>query len=317
MSFSIIGTGSCVPAYAADNNKMASLVDTSDEWISSRTGIKKRHIITDETLLDLTLESARKALADADVAPEELDLILCATLQGDYISPAMACLLQRELGAVCPAFDINAACSGFLFALDIAASYFRAGRVKKMLIVCAEHLSKLADWSDRSTCVLFGDATGAAVLGEGDGLLDIKIKTKGNHEFLNIPAYRFQTPFAGAVREKSGIFMNGQEIYKFAVSTIENDSAEMLDSLGLSLDDIDLFLLHQANGRIIEAAYRHLNQPAEKFPMNISEYGNTSAATIPLLLDEVNKNGRLRKGDLILFSAFGGGLTSGTCVLRW
>ena len=317
MSFTIIGTGSCVPSYIADNEKMAQLVETSDEWITTRTGIKTRRIITDETLQSLADEAARQALNDAGVSPSELDMILCATMQGDYVSPSMACLMQRDLGAACPAFDINAACSGFLYALDTAASYFMAGRVKKVLVVCAEQLSKLTDWSDRSTCVLFGDGAGAVVLGEGNGLLGIQVKARGELGALNIPASKPANPFSSSSRDKYGIYMNGQEIYKFAVSTAENDSADMVASLGLTLDDIDFFLLHQANGRIIEAACKHLKQPPEKFPMNVSEFGNTSAVTLPLLLDGIHKDGKLKKGDLLLLSAFGGGLTSGTCVLRW
>lgn len=187
MSFQILGTGSAHPACSQTNDDLSAFLDTSDEWISTRTGIKSRYVCTTETISDLAVEAGRAALRDAGVEPEELDLIICSTIRGDYITPALACVVQNRLGATCPAFDINAACSGFVYMLDVAAGYFARKRVKKVLLIAAEEMSKLLDWKDRRICVLFGDGAGAAVLGEGDGLRSIRITTSGNMDVLRIP----------------------------------------------------------------------------------------------------------------------------------
>ena len=320
MSFTIIGTGSCIPSFVISNNDLAKLVDTSDEWITSRTGIKERRILQSESLLDISEKAARAALKNANVEAKDLDMILCTTLQGDTITPSHACLVLERIGAQCPAFDLNAACSGFIYALDLAAAYFETKRAKKILILCAEQISKFMDWEDRSTCVLFGDGAGAAVLREGNGLLSVRLKATGQSSFLNIPAAPPKTPFSSseAGREKSRrLYMNGREIYKFAVSTITEDSFYAAEKAGICLDDIDYFLLHQANGRIIDAARIRLNQPESKFPTNLERLGNTSSATIPILLDELNADKKLKTGDILLMSAFGAGLTSGVCILKW
>ncbi len=317
MSFSILGTGSAHPKRVVTNDELSAIVDTSDEWISTRTGVRERRVLTDETLIDIALSAAKHALADAGIQAKELDLILCATIRNEYITPTLACMLQKELGATCPAMDINAACSGFLYALDVADGYFVRGRARKALVVAAEAMSKLADWTDRATCVLFGDAAGAAVLGEGEDLLSLKITASGNNEHLVIPHVQGNSPFSAAEVREPFVYMNGQEVYKFAVASMCRDLSDVIAEAGLQQDQVHHVLPHQANKRIIEAAKGRLSIPSERYHMNISRFGNTSAASIPVLLDECNRAGELKKGEFLALSAFGGGFTTGACVLRW
>lgn len=317
MSFRITGTGSCVPDNIADNKFFEELVETSDEWITTRTGIKTRHILKKQTLLDISIKAAKNALTEAGVKAEDIDLLICSTMQGDYIVPSFACLIQKNINAKCPSYDINAACSGFIYALDIAEKYFKSGKYKKILIVSCDQLSKLIDYNDRSTCVLFGDGAGAAVLECGDCLKYIKLTAKGDDSNLTVKAHFPENPFNDGESKQGFLKMSGQEIFKYAVSTAVKAAKDAEKSTSISLSDIDYFLLHQANGRIIEMVQNQLKQPMEKFPFNYHNYGNTSAASIPLLLDEINKKGKLKKGDMLFLSAFGGGLTSGSCMLQW
>ncbi|MCI1965911.1 MAG: ketoacyl-ACP synthase III [Oscillospiraceae bacterium] len=317
MAFTILGTGSCLPELAVGNYEFTKFVETSDQWITTRTGIHRRHFVKGESLQSIAVKAAQNALEDADAAANELDLILCATVQGEDISPALACSVQKELGAVCPAFDLNAGCTGFLYALNTAAAYFRSGMVRRVLIVCAEQLSRFIDWEDRSTCVLFGDGAGAVVLSQGNDLLSTRIAADGQRENLNITGEGISGPFWESKRQKRCICMNGREIFKFAVTTVQHEITAAAKDAGLSVDDVDCFLLHQANGRIIESARVRLHQPEEKFPVNYAECGNTSSASIPILLDDLNRNRRLKKGDILLLCAFGAGLTWGSCVIRW
>ena len=324
MSLSILGTGSCLPALEVSNGDLSRVVDTSDEWIASRTGIRSRHILArGETLTGMAAEAGRRALENAGVSADELDLILCATIQGDYITPSLANLVQGELGARCPAFDLNAACSGFMYGLDVAQAYIDAGKARRVLLICAEHMSKVADWTDRSTCVLFGDGAAAAVLEEGQGLRYIRVESLGRQwECLYAPAPRQRIPFdaeAGTADagQKPGLHMNGQTVFKFAVSACVEGIQEALASLRLTADDIGHFLIHQANGRIVDAVRRGLGQGEEKFPLNITHTANISGATIPCLLDELNRAGRLTKGETLVFAAAGAGLTTGIGVITW
>lgn len=317
MSFSLIGTGSAYPAHTVSNDELANMVDTSDEWIRTRTGIHSRHILTDETMTDIALRAARCALEDAGVQPEELDLILFATVRGDYITPSMACVLQKELGAGCPSMDINAACSGFLYALDVADGYFARGHVKKALVVASEAMSRMTDWTDRATCVLFGDGAGAVVLTSGDDLLSIRITASGNTDSLLIPQTKGLSPFAEDEARLACVHMNGQDVYKFAVSSMVRDITAVAEDAGIAQADIDYVLPHQANIRIIEAARARLHIRPDRYVTNIDRFGNTSAASIPILLDECNRRQMFHKGDLLALSAFGGGFTTGACVLRW
>lgn len=317
MSFNIIGTGSAWPQCSKSNEELSQIIDTSDEWISTRTGIKSRHVSTGETITDFATEAARRALEDAGIEPGELDLIICATARGEYITPSLACLVQKRIGAHCPAFDLNAACTGFLYALDVSLCYFETDRAKKILIVAAEAMSKLLDWTDRATCVLFGDGAGAAVLSEGDGLLSIKIRASGNEEPLHIENTEGNCPFSERGAATQFLKMNGKDVYKFAVSSMCADLQEVIREAGLTQDDIDFVVPHQANMRIIETAKKGLSIAPEKYRYNIDRFGNTSSASVPILLDELNQTGELKEGNLLALAAFGGGLTSGACVLRW
>lgn len=317
MSFNILGTGRCVPKYIMTNEELSTIVDTSDEWIRQRTGICERHICTDETITDLCVTGAQNALENAGVKAEDLDLIICATLRGEFITPSEACVVQKEIGAKCPAFDINGACSGFMYALDVADGFFARKKAKKILVIAADNLSNITDWTDRSTCVLFGDGCGAVVLGEGDGLKSINLTAKGNYEVLYAPRGENTSPFFKHPSEKPVLHMNGQEVYKFAVTSMIRGIRKAVKDAGLTMDDIDHVLPHQANARIIEAAAAKLGIDHDKYVFNIAHYGNTSASCMPMALDEANRAGKFKKGDYIAMCAFGSGLTTGSCVMQW
>lgn len=319
MSFNIMGTGSCVPQKIVDNESLTKIVDTSDEWITTRTGIKERRVCDGETITSLAIQAAKSALENAGKNAQNLDLIICSTIEGEYITPSLACLVQKGIGASCPAFDLNAACSGFLYALEVAASFFDAGRAERILIVSAETMSRFTDWSDRATCVLFGDGAGAVLLEKGDGLLSIELHAIGGEEHLRIPAPTGNSPFVTGSKtaKPSYLHMDGQEIYKFAVSNAGSNLESVVRKAGLAFKDIALFLLHQANYRIIDAIIRRLREPKEKFPITVNKYGNISSACIPIMLDEINRSGRLRRGDRLALCAFGAGLTTGACVIQW
>jgi 3-oxoacyl-[acyl-carrier-protein] synthase-3 len=313
----ILGTGSALPAFTLDNERLTEFLDTSDEWIRTRTGICSRQIITDETLLQLGADAARRALDNAHVDAADIDFIICSTVQGDFVTPSMACLLQNELGAACPAVDINGACAGFIYALDMADAYLKSGKAGKVLVICAEAMSRIVDWTDRSTCVLFGDGAGAAVLDGGEGLFSARLTSAGNSVPLNCRPNPGNSPFATVHESMSPLYMDGPEIYKFAVSHCVDDLQRVIAQAGLTEDQVSHYLLHQANKRIVDAARVRLKQPQEKFHTNIAVRGNTSSASIPILLDEVNRSGSLKKGDLMALSAFGAGLTTGACVFEW
>ncbi|MGI5891931.1 MAG: beta-ketoacyl-ACP synthase III [Bacillota bacterium] len=316
MNFKIIGIGSYVPPLTIDNHQLSQLVDTTDEWISTRTGIRARHVVNEESVTDLAVKSAKAALSDANIKADELDLIICSTLQGDYLTPALACIVQGEIGATCPGFDINAACPGFVYGLDVASAYISSGQAAKVLFICAETLSRHVDWQDRATCVIFGDAAGAVVLTAGESLLARRLTCTSNKDVLNSKAPQGNCPFS--LKEEGGfVYMNGQEVYKFAVSSVGEDFEFLTKEINLTADDIDYFILHQANKRIVEAIRHRLKQPVEKFPTNIENYGNTSSASIPVLLDELDKAGKLKKGQLLFISAFGSGLSTGSYILKW
>ncbi|MDD6214284.1 MAG: ketoacyl-ACP synthase III [Firmicutes bacterium] len=317
MSFKIIGTGSCLPEKIVTNDDLANMVETSDEWIVQRVGVKQRHVAVSETAADLALGAALSALENSGTKPDELDLIIAATISGDDICPTVAGSVQSRLGASCPAFDISSACSGFIFALDTAAGFFARGMVKKALVIGAERISKLIDWSDRSTCVIFGDGAGAAVLESGGGYLNSKLVTKGGDDVIHIPSSHGSSPFFKKELLSPFIFMNGQETFKFAVNTMTCDIKDVVSGAGMTLDDVAYIVPHQANIRIIQFASKKLKQPKEKFFTNLDKYGNTSSASVPIALDELNRSGKLNRGDIIVLSAFGGGLSSGTCLIRW
>ena len=313
----ILGTGSALPALTVTNDDLAKFLDTSDEWIRTHTGIESRQVITDETLLQLAARAANAALENAGLTSADIDYLLCSTVQADTVTPSLGCVLQAEIGAACPALDINGACAGFLYALDLADALLKAGKATRVLVVCAEGMSRMVDWSDRSTCVLFGDGAGAAVVDGGEGLLATRLTSAGDATFLNMHPSPGNSPFATSHLPMRALYMDGPEIYRFAVSHSVKDLRAVCEAAGVALEDVDHFLLHQANKRIIDAARVRLKQPEEKFPLNVQVRGNTSSASVPILLDEVSRAGRLRPGDILAMSAFGAGLTTGACVLRW
>lgn len=320
----IIGTGSAIPKLRVTNDDLSKIMDTSDEWISTRTGIKARHLAVEETTTSMAAEAAKNAMEKAGISPEEIDLIIAGTVSPDRFFPNLSCEIQREIGAKnAVAFDINAACSGFLFSLNTASTYLKSGVYKTALVIGAETLSKMMDWNDRGTCVLFGDGAGAAVIRaeESDevcGILSMVQASDGAAGMvLNCSNRPVNNPYAQNDAALSYTYMNGQEVYKFAVRIVPKSITEVVEKAGFSIEEIDYFLLHQANYRIIESVAKRLKQPMEKFPTNLQECGNISAASVPILLDNVNSSGMIKKGDKIVMAGFGAGLTWGAAVLVW
>lgn len=320
MTIKIAGTGSCLPGTIVTNEDLAAVMDTSDEWISSRTGIRERRLAREETTASLSVEAARRALADAGMSAEELDLILVGTITGDYVTPSTACQVQAALGAArAVAFDINGACSGFMFALHTAYAYLQSGLYEKVLVIGAETLSKIMDWEDRSTCVLFGDGAGAVVVKRADqGMFAFDQGSDGakggvlsckNRPVNNLLVKQDVT--------LDYVHMDGQEVYKFAVSTVPASIKRVLEAAQVQIEDVDYFVLHQANIRILQSVAKRLKAGEEKFPISLDHCGNISAASVPILLDEMNKKGMLKRGDKLILSGFGAGLTWGTAFLEW
>lgn len=320
MTTRIIGTGSSLPETVVTNNDLAAIMDTSDEWIVSRTGIRERRLAKTETTAAMSTAAARKALEQAGMKPEELDLILVGTITNDHVTPSTACEVQAALGAVnATAFDLNAACSGFMFALHTAHAYLTAGLSKNALVIGAETLSKIMDWTDRSTCVLFGDGAGAAVVKRSDiGILAFDQGSDGERgKVLSCKNRSNNNPLVTTSKELGYVQMDGQEVYKFAVTTVPESIHKVLSQAGVSAEEIDYFVLHQANIRIIQSVAKRLKVSVDKFPISLDHCGNISAASVPILLDEMNQKGMLKKGMKIVMSGFGGGLTWGTALLEW
>lgn len=314
----ILGTGSALPEMTVTNDDLSQFLDTSDEWISNRTGIRTRRVLSKENLFDLALGACKRALENASMTPEALDFIICSTVQGEWITPGMACALQEQLGAVCPCVDINGACAGFIYALDIADSYIATGRAKNILVVCAEAMSRLINWTDRSNCVLFGDGAGAAVVGAGEGIMKIRLTTHGNVDVLHYRASRGTSPYAkDAGSCDDGLKMKGPEVYKFAVKHSFEDLTTLLEACGLQPDQVAYYLLHQANLRILEAVRSRLKVGPEHMPHNIERTGNSSSASCAILLDELNRSGKFKNGDIIAMSAFGAGFVTAGALLKW
>lgn len=309
------------------------MVETSDEWIRERTGIAERHVSVGETVVTLASEAARKALEQAGKRAEEIDLILVATCSPEQYLPCCACQVQAAIGAVnALAFDVNAACSGFLFALNTADAYLRTGLAENALVIGSEVLSKLVDWTDRGSCILFGDGAGAVVVERCEaspGILGRALHSDGTGGgVLQCGARELTTPYARTSAAKTDqkqqtddrehyIQMDGQEVYRFATRRVPQCIEEALADAGLAVPDIDLFVLHQANARIIDAVAKRLHADREKFPTNLERVGNLSSASIPVLLDELHRQGKLHRGDRIVLAGFGAGLTIGACVMTW
>jgi 3-oxoacyl-[acyl-carrier-protein] synthase-3 len=315
MRLKIIGTGKGIPNKCVSNDEIAGFLDTSDEWIVSRTGIKSRHICTDETLTDLSAVAAQQAIEKARLTVNDIDLIICSTIGGDYVTPSLSCCVSERIGAKCSAFDMNAACTGFIYALEMASLYL--SKYKNILIISAEMMSKHADWNDRSTCVLFGDGAAACVVTDGNALKYISLSASPNKSILHLVSGTGNNPFITNKASSGFLYMHGQEVFKFAVNVIETELKQALRTLALLPEQIDWFILHQANKRIIDSARMKLKQPKEKFPVNIDKYGNLSSASIPLLLFEMLEDNAIKPGDTLFMSAFGAGLTAGSCVMVW
>jgi len=323
----ILGTGSYAPERILTNAELSKTVDTSDEWIRTRSGIRERRIAAaGEQTSDLGVQAARRALDDAGLKPADVDLVIVATFTPDMPMPSTACIIQQKLGlpntAAC--FDVNAACTGFVYALDTACAMIASGRYRHALVIGAEKLSAIVDWKDRTTCVLFGDGAGAVVIGTspepGRGLLGTKLGTLGDSvDLLCIPGGGSNAPATPASIAAGDHFlkMKGKEVFKLAVRAMDEAARDILEQHHLRADQISLVIPHQANLRIIEAISQYLELPMDRFFVNVDRYGNTSAASIPLALDEARRNGRVKAGDLNLLVAFGAGLTYGSALIRW
>ncbi len=320
MATGIIGTGSYLPPTIIDNNELAKMVKTDDLWIREHTGIIERHIAKEETTSYMAAEAAKKAIENANIDPTEIDLIVLATLSPERATPSMSCIVQDKIGAVnATCFDLNAACSGFVYALQTADAYIRSGFAKVCLVIGAETLSKMVDWKDRSTCILFADGAGAAIVkdtdfgiissvtrSDGSSGMSLKCKERSTRNFLNKKA-----------EEKHYIQMIGSDIFKFAVRKVPACIELLLKRANMNKDDVDYYVLHQANARILASVAKKMDLPIKKFPMNVDRCGNTSSASIPILLDELNRDGTLKKGQNIVICGFGGGLTWGAHLFTW
>ncbi|MBO4402975.1 MAG: ketoacyl-ACP synthase III [Bacteroidales bacterium] len=313
----IIGTGSALPSLAVTNNDLASFLDTSDEWITERTGIKERRLLSTETLYDLAEEAALKALKASGLRGDQLDFIICSNVANRFITPGMNCILQEKIGAKCAGLDINVACAGFINALMLADSMMQAGRAQHILIICAEEPSKYCNWDERDTSILFADGAGAVVLAAGDGFKSVHLSMTSNKDVLYYERCMEKTPFEKNRKEGQPLVMRGREVFRMAVSQSTKDLKVALAEAGLKPSDVTYYLMHQANKRIIESVRTLLDEPEEKFPTNIEKYGNTSSASIPILLDEMLAAGKIHKGDILAMSAFGAGFVSAACVMQW
>jgi len=320
----VLGTGSYLPKRILTNSELEKLVETSDEWITTRTGIKTRHIAgTGEETSMLAVRAANKALQMAGLGADELDLILVGTISNEVSMPSCACLVQKELGAVNAfAYDLNAACCGFLYGLDMADAYLHRDPAMKIMVIGAETLSSRTNWQDRNTCILFGDGAGACLVsgaGQGRGMLASKTGSDGNlHKLLYMDSARGMNPdLSNAGNLGSYIKMTGRDVFKYAVRAMAGAVTDVMAQAGLGMEDIKLFVPHQANLRILNSLLDRLNIPAEKAYINMTKYGNTSAASIPIALDEANRDGLIAKDDLVLLCAFGGGFTWGAAIIRW
>lgn len=321
----IIGTGHYLPEKVLTNFDLEKIMDTTDEWIRQRTGINQRHVVgPDQAASDLGLEAGRRALETAGVAPEEVDYLICATLTPDYFMPSSACLIQHKLGLTrAAAVDINAACSGFVYGLQMADAFIRAGVHKTILVIASEVLSLRLDWTKRDTAVLFGDGSGAVVIRgeEGEqGILSTFAAADGHaYDILHIPAggTRLVLTPENITDTERGIIMNGRELYKRAVMAFGEAVEKALQQTGCKAEDIDIFVPHQANERIIDSAAKRIGLPSEKVYLNLDRVANTSAASIPIALDQARREGRIEENDLVLLAAFGAGLTWASAMVRW
>ena len=318
----IAGTGSYLPEKVVTNDDLSKVVDTSDEWIRTRTGIRQRHVAADgQTSSDMGHQAALKAIEAAGIDPSGIDLIVVGTTTPDYVFPSTACLIQQKLGIPgCPAFDVNAACSGFLFALSVADQFIRTGSARTVLVVGVETLTRMVDWTDRTTCVLFGDGAGAVVLkADADtGILSTHLHADGNKRDLLCCPVGVSAGFDNSLPNAGvRITMAGNEVFKHAVKALDSVVDEALEANGLDKGDLDWLIPHQANLRIIEATAKRLDMPMDRVVVTVDRHGNTSSGSVPLALDEAVRSGRVQRGQLLLLEAFGGGFTWGSALLRY
>lgn len=317
----ICGTGSYVPEKTVSNDQLALIVDTSDAWIRERTGIARRHIAEKDTVVSMGAKAAERALENAGISPEEIDLILLATSSSNVIFPSGACAIQHEIGAVNAAgLDVSAACTGFVSVFQIGQAYIQTGMARTVLLIGADSMSRLVDWKDRSTCILFGDGAGAAILRaeKSEERVCSVLHSDGAKGWTLTCDSRHRDGDRDLSADASTyIRMDGGEVFKFALTRVPEAVREVLQKAELTAEDISWFLLHQANMRIIDGVARRLRIGMERFPINMEEYGNTSAASIPILMDEMNRSGKLQKGQKIVISGFGAGLTWGASVFEW
>ena len=313
----IIGTGRAHPAKVVTNAMLEQFLDTSDEWIKTRTGMSERRVISSEKLEDLAAEASLQAIADAGLKPTDIDYIICSNVVNEYITPGLSCIVQGAIGAKCACVDVNAACSGFIYALDMADDRLKSGKAKNILVIAAEEPTRMVDWNDRSLCVLFGDGAGEDVVTEGEGMICSRLTTTSKIDCLHYLRKLEPTPYITKEEYSAPMYMNGKEVFKTAVLSSSRDIKVMLDEACLKPSDIKYYVLHQANMRIIEAIAHWLKLEMSHFPTNVERCGNTSSASVPLLLDELAREGKLQKGDKILMSAFGAGFTTGACIIEW
>lgn len=319
MTGKIIGTGSCLPRKVVTNQELSERMDTSDEWIRERTGIRKRHIISEgETTSTLAAEAARRALSMAGVQAEEVNLILLATSSGNTQVPATSCWVQSMIGAYHAAcYDISAACSGFVFALNTAQAFIQSGMAKLVLVIGADCISNLVDWEDRSSCILFGDGAGAVVVQASEEEIPFQgIMHTDSRKAASLMAESRHKTIEPA-KENTFLRMDGKEIFKFALTKVPLVIHEVLEEAGRQVEDVDFFILHQANGRILESVGKKLKVSSEKIPVNVDDYANFSAGTVPVLLDQLNRSGKLERGMKLILSGFGAGLTWGAIYTEW
>ena len=313
----IIGTGRAHPSKVLTNQMLEQFLDTSDEWIKERTGISERRVISCEKLEDLAAEASRKAIENAGITAADIDYIICSNVVNEYVTPALSCLVQGAIGAKCACVDINAACSGFIYALDMADDRIRSGKAKNILVVAAEEPTRMVDWEDRATCVLFGDGAGAVVVTGGQGMMCSRLTTVSKPDCLYYVRKLEPTPHITKDEAAAPMYMNGREVFKTAVLSSSYDIKKLLDKSGLKPSDVKYYILHQANMRIIEAIANQLKLDLSYFPHNVDYCGNTSSASVALLLDELHRDGKLQNGDKLVMSAFGAGFTTGTCIIEW
>lgn len=313
----IIGTGRAHPAKVVTNAMLEKFLDTSDEWIVERTGIKERKLISNERLEDLAAKASLLAIEDAGLKPQDIDYIICSNVVNEYITPSLSCIVQGAIGAKCACVDINVACSGFVYALDMADDRIKSGKAKNILVLAAEEPTRMVDWSDRATCVLFGDGAGAVVVTEGDGYLGSRLEAKSMTDCLHYVRCLEPTPYITKEEFGAPMYMNGRQVFKTAVMMSSRDINALLAEQGLQPKDVKYYVLHQANMRIIEAVANHMELDMSYFPHNVEYCGNTSSASVALLLDELHRDGKLQRGDKLIVSAFGAGFTTGTCLIEW